>query len=198
MKNPRFKTVYLLLLLFFSFGWMIDKSEAQNKNPFLSLTEAQLLSLPGKSIKDSLVQALINCKECYFESNHPHLIRPSESNDSSLYNITMTVGYISIKFGIALGIEKDTICYVTLYNERHTEHQFINKYNGILPYGLSFSMKPDSVDNDLSKHCFRIKSLLTKTDSNNWICYDKVGISIDFDSDVLSEAKIIFIQVFKI
>ena len=32
MKNPRFKTVYLLLLLFFSFGWMIDKTEAQNND----------------------------------------------------------------------------------------------------------------------------------------------------------------------
>src|SRR5258708_793679 len=32
MKNLRFRTVYLLFLLFFSFGWMIEKSEAQKND----------------------------------------------------------------------------------------------------------------------------------------------------------------------
>lgn len=172
MKNPRFRTVYLLLLIFFSFGWMIDKSEAQNKNPFLSLTEEQLLSLPGKSIKDSFVQALLNNKECKWDIiiGGEYIIK-SEFQDHI---------YSSYDFGIAITYSNDTIKGVALLNDYKDE--FENKlwkhFKGIIPYGLKFSMDDKSVKKKLNKYkCDSSGSSLTFWDIKMIIFYKGNGIN---------------------
>ena len=204
MKNPRFKTGYLLLLLFFSFGWMIDKSEAQNKNPFLSLTEEQLLSLPGKSIKDSLVQALLNNKNCKWEFEQPHYSATYFSKDSSRKNSLNLDFYESRKYGFRFEINHDSVSnislfnyterengnYIALDNYRPLNNKKYNKYKGIVPFGLKFSMNPFEVEKKLNEQCPNYNY------KDQWICKD-VKVYVAYDTDVLSEAKISYIDLWK-
>jgi len=187
MKNSRFKTVYLLLLLFFSFGWMIDNSKGQNNNPFLSLTEEQLLSLPGKSIHDSLVQALLNCKDCKWEisksdTTHYYTDIHKIRNQAFTYN--------SYNFGIAIIYIKDTISIVELASDyKDNSDRMWKHYKGTLPYGLNFSMNIETAKETLSKYsCYSY---------GRWTLCLSGSLSIDYNGEDVYKSKIETIQLLK-
>jgi hypothetical protein len=152
MITSPYKTLHLFLLLCLFFGW-INYSDAQDKNPFSTLTGKQLLSLPGKSIHNSLVESLFNTKHLHYKKGSSEYGTELffDANNDTYYDGVITEN--DMKTGIGYRIENDKLKEIILHND-YTDtdyNQIWHQYKYALPLKLTWNMSMKDIVTLLGK-----------------------------------------------
>jgi hypothetical protein len=166
-KNIVSKSFQMLIIVFFiglliqsntifaqengsvGFTYTINKADTTPvKTSVIDFSEQELLSLPGKSVKDNEVKSLINQKEFYWD-----VVRDTIASNPDIkpgYRIQKT--YYNYKKGFAMVIDADTLKKIILYNDyEERPYRIWKKYTGKLPYKLDFDLKRVFVERLLGK-----------------------------------------------
>jgi len=135
------------------FSYTINKADTQvAKNSVIDFSEQELLSLPGKTVKDNEVKSLINQREFSWDVTRDTIAKQNMDIKPNYY-IQKT--YFNYKKGFAMIFNADTLFRIVLYNNyQERPYRIWMKYNGKLPYKLDFDMKRVFVERLLGKPDF--------------------------------------------
>jgi len=141
-------------------SYTVNKSDTGHvKTSVIDLSEQELLSLPGKMVKDNDIKALINQKEFSWDVTRDTVAKPDVDAKPNYY-IQKT--YFNYRKGFAMIFNADTLFRIVLYNNyEERPYRIWKMYTGKLPYQLDFDTKRVFVERLLGKPDFTGSKNLT-------------------------------------
>lgn len=165
----------------------MGKDSVHHKTPDFSVSGTRLIDLPGKSIHDSTIQKLIysavaSCVPL------PSDLDSQVNKDGIVSYQAILSDYVFPNYGMTLIFHDEILYRIVFYNQSfNMRGQNWKKYQGELPYGLSFDMTRN-----------KVARLLGVSDTNSDIScddYNNKGLRIQYSSDDREHASIVFVSI---